>query len=189
MTTPAADHRSDSAAELADPSALEQGLRGEEAQAADPHGHGPQPSYEWMIEGEDAMVIPHLKSIAPTLTWKEEHFHVRDVEVADPDLPALHQVELGDEPVGALDFLPLPQKRTLMRLFLCSDLGTTCSLESGNDVMQGFATAWIQRLAALGFMTIQSSPGAERRPMGFAIPSPPAPENATPEGPAAAALD
>ena len=185
MTTPAADQGSDSAAELTDPSTLERGPSREEAPAGDPHGHGPQPSYEWMIEGEDAMVIPHLKSIAPTLTWKEEHFHVRDIEVADPDLPALRQVELGDEPVGALNFLPLPL--TLMRLFLCSDMGTTCSLEYGNDVMQGFATAWIQRLAALGFMTIQRSPGAERRPMGFAIPSPPAPEDATPEGSGAAA--
>ena len=124
-----------------------------------------------MIEGEPDMVVPHLKAIAPTLSWREEHFHVADVEPLDAGLPDLQRIELGSEPVGALDFLPLPQRRTLMRLFLCSDLGATCSLEGGNDVMQGFATAWIQRLAKLGFMTVANAGAREERPMGFAIPA------------------
>lgn len=108
----------------------------------------------------------------PTLIWKDEHFHVQDLDPVDSDLPALRQIELGVDPVGALDFLPLPQRRrrTLMRLFLCSDLGTTCSLEHGSDVMHGFATAWIQRLARLGFMMVES--GARQRPKGFPIPQP-----------------
>ena len=152
-----------------------------QAAVDDAHQHGPQPSYEWMIEGDQEMVIPHLKALAPTLIWKDEHFHVQDVDPVDADLPALRQIELGDEPVGALDFLPLPQKRTLMRLFLCSDLGTSCSLEHGNDVMQGFATAWIHRLAKLGFMAVES--GADRRAMGFPIPQPDPPaEGPPPEG-------
>ena len=135
------------------------------------HRHGPQPSYEWMIEGDQEMVVPHLKAIAPTLSWKDEHFHVSDVDPVDAGLPALRRIELGLEPVGALDFLPLPQKRTLMRLFLCSDLGDSCSLEGGNDVMQGFATAWIHRLAKLGFMTVTNAGARQERPLGFPIPA------------------
>ena len=137
----------------------------------EPHRHGPQPSYEWVIEGDQEMVVPHLTAIAPTLTWKEEHFHVNDVEPVDAGMPALKQIGLGAEPVGALDFLPLPQKRTLMRLFLCSDLGNACSLEHGNEVMQGFATAWIQRLRKLGFMTVETASDRQGRPMGFRIPA------------------
>lgn len=151
-----------------------------EAAVDDAHQHGPQPSFEWMIEGDQEMVIPHLKAIAPTLIWEDEHFHVQDVDPVDADLPALRQIELGDEPVGALDFLPLPQRRTLMRLFLCSDLGTTCSLENGNDVIQGFATAWIQRLAKLGFMTVENGGGRQGRPMGFPIPEPDTPSEGPP---------
>ena len=159
-----------------------------DAAGADDHQHGPQPSYEWIIEGDQEMVVPHLTAIAPTLTWKEEHFHVCDVEPIDVGMPALKQVELGDEPVGALDFLPLPQKRTLMRLFLCSDLGGACSLEHGNEVMQGFATAWIQRLGKLGFMTVEAASDHEGRAMGFHIPAEdepaedgPGPEASTPD--------
>lgn len=169
-----------------------------DAVSEDGHGHGPQPSYEWVIEGDQAMVVPHLTAIAPTLQWEDEHFHVNDVDPVDDGMPALKQIALGDEPIGALDFLPLPQKRCLMRLFLCSDIGTACSLEHGNDVMQGFATAWIRRLGKLGFMTVAATGERENRPLGFPMPTEddpdedeaagdaPAPDEAAPSGPAGA---
>ena len=140
--------------------------------AVQQHDHGPVPSYEWMLEGEQALVLPHLKAVAPTLGWKGEHFHVAALAPREAGMPVLHQLQLGDDPVGALDFMPLPNKRTLMRLYLCSDLGTVCSLERGNDVMQGFATAWLQRLAKLGFMPADQPRDGHDRPMGFPIPVP-----------------
>jgi hypothetical protein len=143
-----------------------------EAPADDaPHSHGPRPSFEWVLEGDREMVLPHLKTIAPAMTWETKHFHVRDIEPHDEDWPELFQIELGDEPVGAVDFMPLPAKRTLMRLYVCSDLGTSCSLENGNTVIQGFATAWLGRLQKLGFLSSAKTEVRDSRPLGFATPS------------------
>jgi len=139
--------------------------------AEDLHSHGPSPSFEWVLEGDRDMVLPHLKTIAPSMTWESEHFHVCDVESRGDDWPELFQIELGDEPVGAVDFMPLPAKRTLMRLYVCSDLGTSCSLENGNAVIQGFATAWLGRLQKLGFLSSSKPDDQDARPMGFATPA------------------
>ena len=135
------------------------------------HSHGPSPSFEWVLEGNREMVLPHLKTIAPSMTWESEHFHVCDVESRGEDWPELFQIELGEEPVGAVDFMPLPAKRTLMRLYVCSDLGTSCSMENGNAVIQGFATAWLGRLQKLGFLSKSKSDDQDVRPIGFATPS------------------
>lgn len=136
------------------------------------HGHGPAPSFEWILEGERDIVVPHLKAIAPLLQWNEEHFHVSTSRGEDPDLPALFRIELGAEPVGGVDFLPLPAKRTLMRLYLCSDLGTSCRLDDGNTIIQGFATAWLRRLQRLGFISAKvAEQQVEARSLGFRTPS------------------
>ena len=135
------------------------------------HSHGPSPSFEWVLEGDREMVLPHLKTIAPSMTWESEHFHIRDVEPRSEDWPELFQVELGEEPVGAVDFMPLPAKRTLMRLYVCSDLGTSCSMENGNAVIQGFATAWLGRLQKLGFLSSSKPDDQNARPIGFATPA------------------
>lgn len=149
------------------------------------HDHGPVPSYEWILDGESRIVLPHLKTIAPTLTWNGEHFHVNGIEAADADLPERFQIELGEEPVGAVDFLPLPGKRTLMRLYLCSDLGTSCRLERGNDMIQGFANAWLARLTTLGFISARvAQQNTPTRTLGFPLPSDPA-EQTAPVRPAA----
>ena len=137
------------------------------------HSHGPRPSFEWILDGDREVVLPHLRAIGPALTLGEDHFHVAPVSPVDPVLPDLFEVRLGDEPVGALDFLPLPADRTLMRLYLCSDLGTACRIDGGDAVMQGFGSAWLQRLAQLGFMSQSARPGeapAVGRPLGFRRP-------------------
>jgi hypothetical protein len=141
------------------------------ADEGDQHSHGPSPSFEWVLEGDREMVLPHLKTIAPSMTWETEHFHVRDIEPRSEDWPELFQIELGEEAVGAVDFMPLPAKRTLMRLYVCSDLGTSCSLENGNAVIQGFATAWLGRLQKLGFLSSSKAKDKDTRPIGFATPS------------------
>jgi len=135
------------------------------------HLHGPVPSFEWILEGETDTVVPHLKTIAPILKWNEEHFHVSSVRQEDPHLPEMFRIELGEEPVGGIDFLPLPTKRTLMRLFLCSDLGTSCRIDDGNNIIQGFATAWLARLQRLGFLANRvTEQNRELRSLGFALP-------------------
>ncbi len=135
----------------------------------DGHSHGPQPSFEWILQGERQIVLPHLKSIAPTLTWEDQHFHIREMDAVDEHSPDFFRIELGSEPVGAVDFMPLPAERTLMRLYLCSDLGASCLLDNGNEVIQGFATAWLGRLNKLGFLSTKASE-AKDRPLGFRIP-------------------
>ncbi len=135
------------------------------------HLHGPIPSFEWILEGMAETVVPHLKTIAPILKWNEEHFHVSTLRQEDPQLPELFRIELSNEPVGGVDFLPLPAKRTLMRLFLCSDLGTSCRIDDGNNIIQGFATAWLARLQGLGFLANKvTSQDAQTRALGFSLP-------------------
>ncbi len=133
------------------------------------HDHGPTPSFEWILEGDREIIVPHLRTIAPSLIWENEHFHVCDPARAGEGLPEMFQVQLADEPVGALDFMPLPSNRTLMRLYLCSDLGAACSLKGGDQVMQGFATAWLARLNALGFLANKPRE-VHSRPLGFPTP-------------------
>ena len=134
--------------------------------------HGPVPSFEWILEGETEIVVPHLKTIAPILKWNDAHFHVSTVSQEDADLPKLFRIELGAEPVGGVDFLPLPSKRTLMRLFLCSDLGTSCRIDDGNNIIQRFATAWLSRLQRLGFLANKvAEQHARTRALGFALPT------------------
>lgn len=135
----------------------------------DGHSHGPQPSFEWILQGERQIVLPHLKSIAPALTWEDEHFHIREMDAVDEHSPDFFRIELGSEPVGAIDFMPLPAERTLMRLYLCSDLGSSCLLDNGDDVIQGFATAWLGRLNKLGFLSSKAAEGKDR-PLGFRTP-------------------
>jgi len=142
-----------------------------EIEGPDDHLHGPYPSFEWVLEGGRDIVLPHLKSMAPLLKWKEEHFHVTSNKPEDEDLPELFQIELGGEPVGGIDFLPLPAKRTLMRLYVCSDLGTSCRIDDGNNIIQGFATAWLQRLQRLGFLSSRVAEQQMRTPLGFKTPA------------------
>ncbi len=75
-------------------------------------------------------------------------------------------------PVGAVDFLPLPAARTLMRLYLCSDLGTTCALPDGDEIAGGFAGIWLDRLRHLGFVSGPAPAAESRRPLGFPLPNP-----------------
>lgn len=113
------------------------------------HTHGPVASYESMVEGSREIVLPHLKAIAPVLTWNETHFHV-----------------------GEMDFLPLPADRTLMRLYLCSDLGQTCLIEGGDTAMEEFATAWLLRLQKLGFLSTPTEEAQRHeRPLGLQPPT------------------
>lgn len=139
--------------------------------AGSEHTHGPVASYESVLEGSRDTILPHLKAIAPALVWNETHFHVGEMVPADKDRPELLLVKLGDAPVGALDFLPLPADRTLMRLYLCSDLGQTCLIEGGDTAMQGFATAWLLRLQKLGFLSTPIEEAHQHtRPLGFQPP-------------------
>lgn len=99
------------------------------------------------------------------------------------DRPTLYRIELDEALVGGIDLLPLPAERTLMRLYLCSDLGAACLIDGGDDVIRGFAAAWLSRLKALGFLsapTPTSEDGSPHRPLGF-----PVPESRAPEQPAA----
>lgn len=136
------------------------------------HDHGPIPSLEWILQGDQPTVTPHLRTLAPTLTLDGRHFHVTELNRLEQDLPPLFIVELNEVPVGGVDFLPLPSDRTLMRLYLCSDLGTVCLLDNGDQVATGFAEQWLGRLRQLGFLTL-SAPEAQgpRRRLGFATPA------------------
>lgn len=133
------------------------------------HPHGPVPSLEWTLRGRAEMILPHLKTMAPALALGDEHFHVIELPADDDDLPARFQIELGGEPVGAVDFLALPEDRTLMRLYMCSDLGTVCSIEDGEEVATAFAQAWLSRLQQLGFLASvgRDSGSDNREPIGF----------------------
>ena len=104
--------------------------------------------------------------IATQLTWDGHHFHIREIASAAEDEPELYQIELRDGPVGAINFLPLPANRTLMRLYVCSDLGAICSTENGNSVAAGFATALVGRFERLGFVASTRDDSATR-PLGF----------------------
>lgn len=152
----------------------------EGAERHDARLHGPFPSYEWVLEGGREIILPHLQALAPALAWNREHFHVTATPRADADLPELFEIALTDAPVGAVDFLPLPAERTLMRLYLCSDLGTVCAIDGGNDVIQGFATAWLARLRQLGFLSQPAEAATRSRPLGFRTPRPDRPEEVAP---------
>lgn len=135
------------------------------------HDHGPLPSGEWVIEGESELALQHLRTLAPSLLLKERHFDVMEAERPGEGLPALFMIAIDDVPVGAVDFLPLPASRTLMRLYLCSDLGTTCALPDGDEIATGFAGIWLERLHRLGFMASVPSAARGQRPLGFRLPT------------------
>ena len=139
-----------------------------------PHNHGPTPSYEWILEGEPAIVVSHLKEWGPVLRLNDRHFDI----VAAPvdDRPTLYRIELEGGLAGGIDLLPLPAQRSLMRLYLCSDLGEACLMDGGDDVVRGFTAAWLSRLQALAFLSAPaptSEDGRPRRPLGFHVPEPP----------------
>lgn len=134
------------------------------------HDHGPNPSFEWIIEGDERMVLPHLRTLAPKLSWEGRHFDIDVTDRAGEQLPPVFMIDVEAAAVGAVDFLPLPADRTLMRLFLCSDLGTNCQLDDGDRVAIGFAQAWLARLEQLGFMASTTPPMPERRRLGFPLP-------------------
>lgn len=134
------------------------------------HDHGPLPSGEWILEGESELALQHLRTLAPTLLLNERHFDVMEADRSGEGLPALFMIAFDDVPVGAVDFLPLPAARTLMRLYLCSDLGTTCALPDGDQIVTGFAGIWLERLQRLGFMTSVPPPATGQRPLGFRLP-------------------
>ena len=133
------------------------------------HPHGPVPSLEWTLVGSADMIVSHLKTMATALALGDDHFHVVELPPDEHDLPPRFQIELGDEPVGALDFLALPDDRTLMRLYMCSDLGTVCSLEHGEEVATAFAQAWLGRLQQLGFLASvgRDNSSEDKGPIGF----------------------
>lgn len=133
------------------------------------HDHGPQPSSEWVLAGDAAIASQQLRALAPRLTLGEEHFDVAEQSRSGEGLPALYLIALQGIPVGAVDFLPLPETRTLMRLFLCSDLGTTCGLSDGDRIAATFASIWIERLRRLGFLT-EAAEVPPRPPLGFPLP-------------------
>lgn len=134
------------------------------------HDHGPLPSGEWILEGESELALQHLRTLAPTLSLNERHFDVTEGERAGEGLPSLFMLAFADTPVGAVDFLPLPAARTLMRLYRCSDLGTTCALPDGDQIARGFAGVWLERLKRLGFVSSAASSADSRRPLGFRLP-------------------
>ncbi len=148
-----------------------------QAPAHAPHEHGPVPSLEWVLQGDQLTVTPHLRTLAPTLTLNGQHFDITEVDRLEERLPPLFMVEVDDTPVGGVDFLPLPAERTLMRLYLCTDLGTACRLENGDQVATGFVEVWLGRLKQLGFMTLAApaAPAAQepQRRLGFATPARP----------------
>ncbi|MEX2229985.1 MAG: hypothetical protein WEB13_10155 [Dehalococcoidia bacterium] len=118
------------------------------------------------------MVLPHLQTLAPTLTLGGGHFDVNRMDHAERDFPELFTIQLRDVPVGAIDFLPLPAGRTLMRLYLCSDLGTTCQLEDGDQIATGFVEVWLNRLQRLGFLAVSAPPTRQpHRRLGFVTPA------------------
>lgn len=123
-----------------------------------------------VAEGESQTAIQHLRTLAPNLSLEDAHFDITETGRADDDLPPLFLIALRDTAVGAVDFLPLPATRTLMRLFLCSDLDTVCALPDGDQIASRFATIWLERLRRLGFMS-GLAPGATPRPqLGSRLP-------------------
>ncbi len=136
------------------------------------HDPAPLPTLEWVLEGSCETAAPHLRTIAPQLTWAREHFHVSAIEPADSDLPLLFRIELGERPVGAVNFLPLPRNRTLMRLYTCSDLGSACTIEDGDAIIAAFSSAVLSRLAQLGFLTTYTIEPSKRA-LGFRTAAPP----------------
>ena len=137
---------------------------------SEPHDHGPRPSNEWVIEGDSQTAIQHLRTVAPYLSLDGHHFDITEAARMDADLPALFLISLQGAAVGAVDFLPLPAARALMRLFLCSDLGTVCALRDGDQIASTFATIWLERLRRLGFLSGEASEATPRRQLGFRLP-------------------
>ncbi len=134
--------------------------------ATSEHQHMPFPTFEWVLHGSCELVVPHLTMTAPQLMWKDEHFHVCPIAATDEHEPQLFRIELGDSPVGAINFLPLPESRTLMRLYRCSDLGETCTREDGDAIVMGFVGALLNRLERLGFLDKEPHATAARS-LGF----------------------
>lgn len=141
------------------------------------HDHGPVPSYEWVVNGDCSIVLPHLRTFAPTLAFDGRHFDIAEMDREAQQLPVLFMIVVQDVSVGGIDFLPLPSNRTLMRLYLCSDLGAACQLENGDAVATGFVEVWLTRLQQLEFITSVTPAGpaipaapAVRRRLGFATP-------------------
>ncbi len=134
------------------------------------HDHGPVPSSEWVLEGEGALAAQHLRTLAPTLLLNARHFDVTEADRSNEGLPSLFMIAYSDTPIGAVDFLPLPTSRTLMRLYLCSDLGTTCAIPNGDEIAVGFAGIWLERLRRLGFVSNPAPSTDTRPPLGFRIP-------------------
>lgn len=87
-------------------------------------------SSAWILRGTPELIIPHLKAVAMVMHWDETPFHVRGVDPADSDLAELLLIQPGDATAGAFDFMPLPADRTLMRLYLSSDLGLGSATEA-----------------------------------------------------------
>lgn len=131
----------------------------------------PLPAAEWILKGNCELVLPHLTLIAPRIVWNDEHFHVCALAAANEHEPQLFHVQLGESPVGAINFLPLPDTRTLMRLYRCSDLGETCTRADGDAVALGFFGALLTRLGKLGFLVEQQETAPERA-LGFRAPGP-----------------
>jgi len=135
----------------------------------DRHDHLPLPTYEWVLESSCETVVPHLKMVATQVTWEGQHFHVCEIAKANDGEPELFQIELSDRPVGAVNFLPLPDNRTLMRLYICTDLGAVCTTENGNAIISGFVMALMARLKQLGFVA-KTMEQSVSRPLGFHVP-------------------
>lgn len=134
--------------------------------AADADQHMPFPTFEWVLQGSCDLVVPHLTLTAPQLVWNDEHFHVCATSADDEHEPQLFRIELGDSPVGAINFLPLPESRTLMSLYRCSDLGESCTRKDGDAIVRGFVGALLNRLERLGFLVRDPDTPTARR-LGF----------------------
>ena len=133
------------------------------------HQHMPPPTSEWTLQGTCDLVLPHLTLIAHRIVWQDEHFAVCARSTTDADQPEDFRVLLGNSPVGAINFLPLPGDRTLMRFYSCSDLGDTCTHSHGNAAAVGFFGVLLTRLEHLEFLVLdpETSPA---RALGFHTP-------------------
>ena len=138
------------------------------------HGRGgalPRPHRQPRMDPRGAARVRHPppQGHRPRLTWEGRHFHICEIHPQDRDLPRLFQIELDGIAIGAVDFVPLPADRTLMRVYLCSDLGAACVLDEGDTVLQGFASHWLSRLAGLGFLAVPAEEfdPSSRQPLGF----------------------